>query len=505
MRRIIGLLLLVLGLGRQVGYAQQLAWEQPLSFGLLSSSSLFGYSQQLPAGDYLLSGIGGYDTRGFPFIYARVQTNGTVVYQRTGRTLFTLEQGIVPLDRGSSLLAASLPARTVVGNNSTSRLFFQRIRPNGDTLPGVSYPVSFLEGFPTRAVREGDSVRVLTYAFDAQSIGQYALLSTDTLGTVGRVRHYTSPTYGNAYPCDLVRTARGGWLIVGELAVAPFAHTYLVETDAQGRQRRQRDPVLFANSTEERVPRLWSNLIRLRDGSGYVFGGWQKTGGQTYGFLAKLDTALNVVWTYRHPPQATPALAPRQVYELADGTLAWLAGDEGTNTGFQRTPNLYVIRVSATGQLLHQQTVSSANCSRLLLYNWQPLPGGGALAVGGYGSNCLATPGAAAAAYVARIDNATLLATTVPAAPASAAPQVFPNPAADEATWQGTVPLGAQAAAVQVLDGLGRVVRVVPVAGRGEHVTQALALRGLAPGSYACRLLADGQVAGAVSRLLVLP
>ena len=486
-----------------MSYAQQLAWEQSLNFPP-STGSVFGYLQQLSNGDYLVSGA--KSNNAYPFAYARLQANGTVVYQRTGRTLFTLEQDLLSLgSAGSSLLVASLPARTVVGNNGTSRLFFQRIRPNGDTLPGVSYPVSFVEGFPTRAVREGDSVRVLTFAIDAQGIGQYALLSTDTLGTVGRVRRYASPTYGNAYPCDLVRTARGGWLIVGELAVAPLSHTYLVETDAQGRQRRQRDPVLFANSTEERVVRILHSLIRLRDGSGYVFSGWQKTGVQTYGFLAKLDTALNVVWTYRHPPQATPALRPSKVYELADGTLAWLAGDEGTNTGFQRTPNLYVIRVSATGQLLRQQMLSSASCSRLLLYSWQPLPGGGALVVGGYGSNCTATPGAAAAAYVARLDQATLLAATAPAAPASLAAQIYPNPARAEATWQGAVPVGAQAAAVQVLDGLGRVVRVVPVSGRGATVQQALPLAGLGPGCYVCRLLVAGQPSGGACRLVIVP
>ncbi len=502
MQRLLGLLWLLLLWTQPRGYAQQLVWEQSFAFAP-STASVFGYLQQLSSGDYLVSGA--KSNNAYPFAYARVQATGTVVYQRTGRTLFTLEQGLVPLGgTGSSLLVASVPARTLVGNNGTSRLFFQRLRPNGDTLPGVSYPVSLLEGFPTRAVREGDSVRVLTYAIDAQGIGQYALLSTDTVGTIGRVRHYLSPTYGNAYPCDLVRTARGGWLMVGELAVAPLSHPYLVETDAQGRLRRQRDPVLFANSTEERVRRSFNNLIRLRDGSGYVFSGWQKTGGQTWGFLAKLDTALNVVWTYRHPPQATPALNPSKVYELADGTLAWLAGDEGTNTGYTRTPNLYLIRVSATGQLVSQQTVSSANCSRLLLYSWQPLPGGGALVVGGYGSNCLATPGAAAAAYVARIDNATLLATT-PLANRSTGASLYPNPASETTTWQGVVPAGARAAELVLSDVLGRLVQRLPVAGRGELVTQALNLRGLAPGAYACHLLVAGQPSQGACHLVVVP
>jgi len=496
-------MLLVLFLGLQPGRAQQLSWEKPLNYA--TGTNGFGYLQQLAGGDYLVSGIGPLIGGGFPFIYARVQLNGTLVYQRTGRRLATLEQGIVPLAgrNGNSLLAASVPGRKVGSNNSTSRLFFQRIRPNGDTLPGITYPVSFLEGYPTRAVREGDSVRVLTYAVDNQNLGQYALLSTDTLGTVGQVRRYPTPVFGNAYPCDLVRTARGGWLIVGELAAPPYAHPYLVETDIQGRLQRQRELLLFTGSTDERVVRVVNNLVRLQNGSGYVFSGWQRTGGQTWGYLAKLDTALNVVWTYRHPPQATPALRSSHVYELPDGTFIWLAGDGVSNTlGGQPTPYLYLVRLNAGGQLLNQQRMSSADCTRLTPFAWQPLAGGGALVVGG-AALCTAAPGNNPA-YVARLDNATLLAAT-PTAPASAAAQLFPNPATDAATWQGAVPPGAPAAELVLRDMLGRVVRRVPVAGRGPQVAQALELRGLAAGTYACRLLLAGQASGNTCRLVIVP
>jgi len=353
-------------------------------------------------------------------------------------------------------------------------------------------------------VREGDSVRVLTFAYDTQNLGQYALLSTDTLGTVGRVRRYPTPTFGNAYPCDLLRTARGGWLIVGELAALPYSHTYLVETDAQGRMRRQRELLLFTGSTDERVIRVRHNMIRLRDGSGYVLSGWQRFNGQTFGFLCKLDTALNVAWTYRHPPQATPALNSVQVHELADGTLAWLAADGvSTTLGGQPTPYLYLIRVGAAGQLLGQQRVSSAACGGLVPYTWQPLPGGGAL-VAGTARLCTAAPGAYPA-YLVRLDQATLLAAAAPAGASSTAAQLFPNTATNQATWQGGVPVGAGATELVLLDMLGRAVRRVPVAGRGAHVVQALDLRGLAPGTYVCRLLVDERASGTVSRLLVTP
>ena len=114
---------------------------------------------------------------------------------------------------------------------------------------------------------------------------------------------------------------------------------------------------------------------------------------------------------------------------------------------------------------------------------------------GYYGRAATDTAGASLAAF--------RHATTAPAASASPEKQVYPNPAGEAATWQGFVPLGAHAAQLQVLDLLGRVVRTVPVAGRNGQVTQPLDLRGLAPGAYTCRLLADGQAVGAPVRLLV--
>ncbi|HET9502082.1 MAG TPA: T9SS type A sorting domain-containing protein, partial [Hymenobacter sp.] len=213
--------------------------------------------------------------------------------------------------------------------------------------------------------------------------------------------------------------------------------------------------------------------------------------------------ALNVAWTYRHPPQATPALAPRQVYELADGTLAWLAADGvSTTLGGQPTPYLYLIRVGAAGQPLGQQRVSSAACGGLVPYSWLPLPGGSAL-VAGAARTCAAAPGAFPA-YLARLDQATLLAAPVGAA-SNVAAQLFPNPATAEAIWQGAVPGGTGTAELVLTDVLGRVVRRVPVAGRGAQVAQALELRGLAAGTYACRLLVAGQPVGGVQKLTYLP
>ncbi|HET9505539.1 MAG TPA: hypothetical protein VFO93_18490 [Hymenobacter sp.] len=67
------------------------------------------------------------------------------------------------------------------------------------------------------------------------------------------------------------------------------------------------------------------------------------------------------------------------------------------------------------------------------------------------------------------------------------------------------MPLGEPAAELVLTDVLGRAVRRVPVAGRGPQVSQPLDLRGLAPGTYACRLRLAGHASGGTSRLVVAP
>lgn len=304
----------------------------------------------------------------------------------------------------------------------------------------------------------------------------------------------------------MVPTARGGWLAISHYApVGGYVHPYLQELNTHGILLRQRQHILIASTStgNEKVDRNWNNLIRLRDGSGYVFSGQQQAGAQRWGFLCKLDTALNVVWTYRHPPQATANLAPRQVYELPDGSLGWMAGDEGAGP-VPNTNKLYYIRVSASGQLLGQRTFTSAACTQLRLYSWQPLPGGGALVVGGYAA--CGTPGSLVA-YTARLDSAATVLAERPGRAGGGGDVLFPNPATatDQANWQGAVPVGAPAAELVLFDVLGRAVRRVPVAGRGAQVVQALDLRGLAAGTYACRLLVAGQPVGAVQKLSYLP
>jgi hypothetical protein len=350
MRKLIWIL--AVWLGALPSVAQRLVWEQPLDF-TGSSIDVFSYVQVLSTGDYLVSGVKSASIR-YPFITAHYQSNGTLVRQQTGRVLMSFEQDLVPLGTKGFLLTASQPEGSA---NNLASLFFQRLRPNGDTLPGHRYPSALLEGIVVRAIRDNDSVRILAIATDRAAFGnQVAFLTTDTAGVIGRIRRYTNPTPGTAYACTMVPTTRGGWLVVSAFSPAGgYIHPLLLELDARGGLRRQRTHVLFTPSQDEKVDRIWNNMIRLRDGSGYVFSGQQQAGAQRWGFLCKLDTALNVVWTYRHPPQATANLAPRQVYELPDGSLGWMAGDEGAGP-VPNTNKLYYIRVSAAGQLLGQRS-----------------------------------------------------------------------------------------------------------------------------------------------------
>lgn len=498
--------------------AQHLRWERPLDFAATSATAgydLFAYAKVLSGGNYLVHGAGstGY---GYPFMMAQYRPDGTPVWQKMGRLLGTLEQDVLPLGPAGYLLTASVKDYQVLP--SPNRLFFQRIRANGDTLPGRLYPRSLLQGSPVRMVADGDSVRVLSMSLpvvngQATANCRFALLAADTAGTVGALRVYPNPAPGVAYPCDLVRTPRGGWLLAGEFSPGPFIRPYLVEVDARGRLLRQRTPVLFPGGTNQRVNRVFNNLVRLADGSGYVLSGFHETsptfGAPRWGFLAKLDTALNVVWTYRHPPQATAQLLPTRVRELPDGTLGWLVGDAATATTANANA-YYLVHVSAAGQLLGQRRVASAACAQLTLYDWQPLPGGGALVAGGF-ATCAAT-GSAFAAYTARLDSATALAAARPTAAGGGS--LFPNPAPGDATWQGRVPAGARLAVLVLCDLLGRRVLTVPlpapggaVAGgvvAGAEVNQAVPLLSLPNGQYAYCLFIGGQAVGPPRKLVVL-
>jgi len=113
MRRILGLLVLALLWGQHKSRAQQVGWEYALPYSATpyAAYDVFGYLHQLAGGDYDISGIGDrVSGGGYPFIYARVAASGALAYQRKGRTLATLEQGMVPLAgrNGGSLLAATV-------------------------------------------------------------------------------------------------------------------------------------------------------------------------------------------------------------------------------------------------------------------------------------------------------------------------------------------------------------------------------------------------------------
>jgi len=131
------------------------------------------------------------------------------------------------------------------------------------------------------------------------------------------------------------------------------------------------------------------------------------------------------------------------------------------------------------------------------------LSGGSVYVVGGFtdqltfGSLTLTTAMGNSGGYFATLADASLLATTAPAASPLAAP-VYPNPAHGRTTVARPAGLGAGPATLTLLDALGRVVRTAPPT---LAPTAELDLTGVAPGVYALRV-AVGP-ATAVSRLVV--
>ena len=435
--------------------------------------------------------------RRFPGFILRYDSLGAEQDVTFGRLLGTGEQAVLPLRRGRLWLAA---VQVPTGPFTTTAVpFAQRLTEKGDTLPGAVTPRSRFEGFGVAARRDVDSVRVAAIRITNNSADPYAfaLLHLDTTGTVQRVSNFPNPTatFVNAYTASLLPTYNHHWLLVGHAQQNGNGynfHPYLVEADATGRRRRFRYLPLLGTGHEE-ILRTFNNALVVRDGSGYVLSGRytaQPPNGPVTGFVAKLDTALNLVWVTQLPAQATPNLHTTKVRELPDGSLVVLAGDDAA-PGYVPTGQLHFFYLSRTGQVLGRRSVRSSACQQLRLYDLLLLPGGGAVVSGGYAS-CGTQR---SVAYVARLDSVMPPRTvTTSLAPRTAwLTAAYPNPATNQLTLRLRVAPATRTAELRFYDLSGRLHLTVPVPARGEQLELTASVRQLPTGLYGCVLLLDGQ------------
>ena len=340
----------------------------------------------------------------------------------------------------------------------------------------------------------------------------YSLVCLDTAGNFRWQRQYLNPTIrlgpqtpayvgGYAYLQQIVEAPRRGWLLLGhsQRDSANF-QLYAIEVDSGGQPRRARWVEPFGRNAD--VSLLYpAGALRLRDGSGYVVSGQARfdslNRARVHGFVARLDTALHVVWRtlLEAPPLSSAAPSATghltgAVQEAADGRLRLLT--------YQATPRPAANEFDLltldpqTGRPTRRDTYCSQVCTAVYPDTWQLLPNDSTLIVCGWGQQ--RAPGGrllAQPAWLARFDQPCRRQVLTPTRPgqatATAALQLYPQPAAPGSVVQLALERPVTGPIqVQLFDPLGRAVTVTAT-GSGQHWQLTLPT-GLAPGLYALRL-----------------
>ena len=480
--------------------AQQLMWEQ----AFLHSNSAGGEALQnfhtvgtqriLLSGVFVPSRSGATGCRPVYQAYYRTYAlNGTLQREQLGRNLGAGESDFFYTGHSGGWWAA--PGFACANGSSSARAYVQRITAAGDT--GRAW---LLAAAPPRTTARSVLLHGarLIVAGHVQPAGapngqaqQYQLTCFDTLGNIRWQRSYPRAPQALDYASAVVPTPRGGYLISGDGYVLPGYKHYVVETDSLGNFRRSRLLLpLGPNFPNGFRAENSSNALALPNAGGYLLTGTADSLvnglSKKIGYVLRLDTALNVVWTYRHPPSlagtgATSNYAYRLRY-LPNGSVGVMLSD----VRLSGTPSVYLAQLDiATGQRVAFYTLSSNTQMAVIPYDWQWV-GDGTLLLAGKSQQAGV---AYIQSYLARFDfRGTPLAAARPGAVLAAGGAslwAYPNPAQGTTTVQVSG-LGRRAGRLELLDALGRAVRTQAVAGDGDH---ALDLKGLAPGVYAARLL----------------
>ncbi|UOQ98608.1 hypothetical protein MUN81_03740 [Hymenobacter sp. 5317J-9] len=368
---------------------------------------------------------------------------------------------------------------------------------------------------------------------DGSGLGQrpialhYSLVCLDTAGRFRWQRQYPNPAIrlgpaapafvgGYAYLMQVLEAPRQRLLLLGYTQRDSVSfQLYAMEVDTAGQLLRTRWVEPFGRRASVTMTSL-TNAVRLRDGSGYVLTGFAKidslTRTRSRGFVAKLDTALRVVWrtllptpSAAGPPVQGVDVQPGQVRERADGGFTVLVTEQG-GLSRRRENEVDFIRLNAQGRVLGWDSYCTQTCNRVEPYSWQYLPADSSIIVSGWGEQrdavgrVLARP-----AWLARLAGAPCRRYVVPAVPTAAragagvdAPGLYPQPARAGDVVRLTN--GGPARPVRLLDALGREVARWPAPARAGGALVLPLPAGLRPGLYLVQALGGAPI---TARLLV--
>ena len=502
-------------------WAQQLLWERIYSPPGAQNTYLM-YCSLTPQGQLLVPGFtrppGPTTCQGWQQVFGLYDLNGTRVREQLGRHQTESPQAL-RLGTGSRYWWAGVQPVCTAPLSGGS--YVQRLTLRGDTLPAWPLLAPVPPSHSATAVLEDGSRLLVTgteyTSWPTVQVQRYTLTSVDTAsGQVRWRRAYDLPSLNVAFPIDLAKTPRNGYLISGDGAVptGTYAQHLFLETDSLGNQLKQRLIYpLGPNFNDGRRSDTWSNLLALPNAQGYLASGTaDSTPGPTEhyrrAYLMRLDTALNVTWVYAHPPALDGQLSQdaNRVRLLPDGSAALLVRDLNVRSSQGSfSPTLRLVQIDlTTGQRLSRYVLPSPSQTGIRVFDWQWL-GDGTLVLCGQSTQA-GTGVGVTQGYLARWDfRATPLATGRPATTAGRASlRLYPTPAtptqATAAHYQ--LPPGTGGGTLLVTDVLGRPVQrhLLPPAPR----TGSLPLAGLPAGLYLVRLLPE-RGPGLTQRLLVQP
>ncbi len=327
---------------------------------------------------------------------------------------------------------------------------------------------------------------------------KFVVIATDSLGNTLWRKIYLDPLLTICYPKNIFRDRQSGYMFTGTTGTNGNWFPRIIKTDATGNILQNEllniPPAGFNYNTYH------SNSTLVSDG-GVVFSGFNfgSDHSQRYIQVAKVDTALNVLWTVTHN-EPGGSLEKSQVIEMADSSILMvtqqLNGDK-----------IILVRISAQGQLLDTTyvpvttNVPVANINLLgRLLNAFLLPDSSLF----YGGE----------SFIAKIANVglpmppqqfeeppvglpeqlELLTTALGAA--------YPNPANSTVTIPYRLPEGATAATIEIAEvATGRLVQRITLDLTAEQAELNVAAQ--AAGVYTYTLVVDGVPAGTKKLVII--
>lgn len=442
-------------------------------------------------------------------------TNGVLLRERLGRgSIIGGCQELTPAVPGGR--AAYWWTGNQVLCPSTGRRMQSVLLPTkatGDTLRGSALAGVSSDNLPRVILAHGNRVVVAgsTYvSAPASQFQQHMLACSDTSGRVLWQYAYARQPLANDFCTGLAHLPNGGYLLTGDGQVngsGGLQHLF-TETDSMGNLRRQQ--LLYPlgpdfNDGDRNNGNC--NVLVLPNHGGYIVSGTadSASGGSStlrrrVGYIMRVDTALQKVWTCRIPSTWGGRSARNQfayrVRQLPDGTLTLLLRDIGATV-----TDLHLVQVSLQGQLLRHYFLPSNAYADVVPLDWQWLADGTLVLCGTARSTGNAT---ALRAYLARwnFSGTALLGAHNPTeATTSSTFTLYPNPSTGPVTLTWQQPPAARAGQLHLYSPLGQLVKTLALP---PTASGRLEVAGLAPGLYLARLLdAAGAGQGRAQRLLV--